>query len=219
MRLPLAALLCIGLLAALPAAAQACSRGAFDPADQPPFGGEIARLSGPLPPSLRPPGFELTAGRATAIATGALTPGGTVRRFETRTRSGPGSVRQWQVDYFDPEGKDVGQVVIQDAAACVVEKWTGEQVETKLARGYPGAVSGKVSSLWLWLPLCVLFLAPFIDPRQAAPADPPRPAGAARLQRLARLLQPREDRGLGRARLPGARLSLRADADRRLSAD
>ena len=57
-------------------------------------------------------------------------------------------------------------MVIQDAAACVVEKWTGEQVETKLARGYPGAVSGKVSSLWLWLPLCVLFLAPFIDPRR-----------------------------------------------------
>ena len=56
-------------------------------------------------------------------------------------------------------------MVIDDAAACVVEKWTGDQVETKLARGYPGAVSGKVSSLWIWLPLCVLFLAPFVDPR------------------------------------------------------
>ena len=166
MRLRLAVLLSLSVLGALPAAARACEAGSFDPADQPPFGGEISRLSGPLSPSERPPGFQLTAGRATAIATGALTPGGSVRRFEARTRTGPGSVRQWQVDYFDPAGKDVGQVVIQDGAACVVETWTGEQVETKLARGYPGAVSGKVSSLWLWLPLCVLFLAPFIDPRK-----------------------------------------------------
>jgi hypothetical protein len=166
MRLRLAVLLCLAVLAALPAAAKACEKGAFDPADQPPFGGEITRLSGPLGPSLMPPGFQLTAGRATAIATGALTPSGSVRRFEARTRTGPGSVRQWQIDYFDPSGKDVGQVVIQDAAACVVETWTGEQVETKLARAYPGAVSGKVSSLWLWLPLCLLFLAPFIDPRR-----------------------------------------------------
>jgi hypothetical protein len=166
MRLRLATLLCLGLIVALPAAAHACGTRSFEPADQPPFGGEITMLSGPLPPSVRPAGFELTAGRATAIATDALRPGGSVRRFETRTRTGPDAIRQWQVDYFDPEGKDVGQVVVDDAGACVVEKWTGEQVETKLARGYPGAVSGKVSSLWLWLPLCVLFLAPFVDPRR-----------------------------------------------------
>ena len=165
-RLRLAVLFCLGVLAALPPVARACEKGSFDPADQPPFGGEIARLSGPLAPSLRPPGFRLTAGRATAIATEALTPRGSVRSFEARTRTGPGSVRQWQIDFFDPAGKDVGQVVIQDRAACVVETWTGEQVETKLARAYPGAVSGKVSSLWLWLPLCLLFLAPFIDPRR-----------------------------------------------------
>src|SRR5262245_27314127 len=166
MRLGLAALLCLGVIAALPAAGQACSSRAFDPAEQPPFGGEATTLSAPLPPSARRAGFQLTAGRATAIATEALTPGGSVRRFETRARTGPGTVRQWQVDYFDPSGKDVGQVLIDDPGACVVEKWTGTQVETKLARGYPGAVSGRVSSLWLWLPLCVLFLAPFVDPRR-----------------------------------------------------
>ena len=57
-------------------------------------------------------------------------------------------------------------MVIDDAGACVLEKWTGTQVDTKLARGYPGAVSGKASSWWIWLPLCVLFLAPFVDPRR-----------------------------------------------------
>jgi hypothetical protein len=166
MRLPWAALTALAIAAALPAAAQACDRGAFDPADQPPFGGEITALSAPLAPGARAPGFRLTPGQATAIATESLTPSGSVRRFQTRTRTAPGLPPQWQVDYFDAGGKDIGQVVIDDAGACVIETWTGTQVDTKLARGYPGAVSGKVSSLWLWLPLCVLFLAPFVNPRR-----------------------------------------------------
>ncbi len=165
-RLPLAAAISMTILAALPAVAQACGAGSFDPADQPPFGGQTTMLSGPLAPGARIPGFRLTPGQATAIATGGLTPQGSVRRFETRSRTGRGIPRQWQVDYFDREGKDVGQVVIDDAGGCVLEKWTGTQVETKLARGYQGAVSGKVNHLWIWLPLCVLFLAPFVDPRR-----------------------------------------------------
>src|SRR5690349_22674712 len=92
------------LLLALPAAAQACTSQGFDPADQPPFGGEAAALSAPVPASQRPPGFRLTSGQATAIATEALAPAGTVRRFETRTRAG--GAKLWQVDYFDPRGKD-----------------------------------------------------------------------------------------------------------------
>jgi hypothetical protein len=165
MRGLLATLVCICLLA-LPAAAQACGTGGVDPADQPPFGGETPAVSDALPPGARPGGFQLTAGRATAIATDALAPEGSVRRFEVRARTLPGSVRQWQVDYFDPKGDDVGQVVIDDAGACVVEKWTGTQVGTKLARGYQGAVAGKVNKWWIWLPLCLLFLAPFVDPRR-----------------------------------------------------
>jgi hypothetical protein len=156
----------VGLCLLAPATAQACGTGPFDPADQPPFGGETSRLSPPLAPGVKPASFELTAGQATAIATESLTPGGSVRRFEVRTRTGPGSVRQWQVDYFDPDGKDVGQVVIDDPGRCVIESWTGTQVDTKLARGYEGAVAGKVNKWWIWLPLCVLFLVPFVDPRR-----------------------------------------------------
>ncbi len=160
------ALIAAVTLAAGPSVARACDRGSFDPADQPPFGGETVLLSDPLGPGERVPGFELTPGRATAIATGGLMPEGSVRRFETRTRTGAGLPRQWQIDYFDAGGDDVGQVVIDDSGACVVERWTGTQVDTKLARGYPGAVSGDVNHLWIWLPLCVLFLAPFVDPRR-----------------------------------------------------
>jgi hypothetical protein len=152
--------------APLSSSGSACGGSSFDPADEPPFGGQTLALSAPVAPGARPSGFDLTAGQATAIATGALVPSGSVRRFEARTRTGPGSIRQWQVDYFDPDGEDVGQVVIDDAGRCVIEKWTGTQIDTKLARGYRGAVSGKVNRWWIWLPLCVLFLAPFVDPRR-----------------------------------------------------
>ncbi len=168
----------IGLSLFAPAAAHACTPQGFDPADQPPFGGEIAALSAPIaspgPPKpghmqalveFPPAGFRLAAGEAIATATGALKPSGPVR-IEARTRIGPGPLHLWQVDYIDPGGKDVGQVVIDGGSGCVVEKWTGTQVDTKLARGYRGAVSGKVNRWWIWLPLCVLFLAPFVDPRR-----------------------------------------------------
>jgi hypothetical protein len=155
----------LAFLIAAPAA-MACNPGSSNPADQPPFGGQTTTLSRPLAAGARIPAFELTPGQATAIATDALTPRGSVRRFESRTRTGSGIPRQWQVDYFDAAGKDVGQVVIDDAGGCVLETWTGSQVETKLARGYQGAVAGKVNRWWIWLPLCLLFLAPFVDPRR-----------------------------------------------------
>jgi Glycosyltransferase family 87 len=167
MRLPLVALIALAALAA-PAAAHACDPGSFDPADQPPFGGQTTTLSAPLPSRASVPGFKLAPGSATRLAAAALfAPGNNPPSArETRTRTGPGLPRQWQVDFFDSGGTDVGQVVIDDTGACVVEKWTGAQVETKLARGYHGAVSGAVNHLWIWLPLCVLFLAPFVDPRR-----------------------------------------------------
>ena len=37
----------------------------------------------------------------------------------------------------------------------------------------------------IWIPLALLFLAPFVDPRRPVPPAPPRPAGAALLRRRA----------------------------------
>ena len=72
---------------------------------------------------------------------------------------------RWQVDY-DDGGTDVAQVVIDDATGEVVEAWRNQQVEVKLARGYEGAVAGNVSEAWIWIPLCLLFVLPFFDPRR-----------------------------------------------------
>src|ERR671931_937755 len=35
-----------------------------------------------------------------------------------------------------------------------------------MARGYPGAFGRKINSPWVWIPLTLLFIVPFIDPRR-----------------------------------------------------
>ena len=48
----------------------------------------------------------------------------------------------------------------------MLEQWTGFQVAWTMARGYRGAFGEHVNALYVWLPLCLLFLLPFIDWRR-----------------------------------------------------
>src|SRR5271166_1117722 len=74
---------------------------------------------------------------------------------------------QWQVSYFSRNGKkEIGQVIIDDLSGKVVEQWTGFQVAWTMARGYPGAFGRHVNALYVWLPLCVLFILPFFNFRR-----------------------------------------------------
>jgi hypothetical protein len=73
----------------------------------------------------------------------------------------------WQVSYFARGGKkEIGQVIIDDVSGRVLEQWTGFQIAWSMARGYPGAFGRHVNSLYVWLPLCLLFLLPFVNPRR-----------------------------------------------------
>jgi len=94
-------------------------------------------------------------------------------------RSHPGATRtafvkgpdRWQVSYYGrPHGrapaKEIAQVEIDDRSGAVLEHWTGFQVAWTMARGYSGAFGRKAGALYVWLPLCVLFLAPFVTPRR-----------------------------------------------------
>ena len=77
-----------------------------------------------------------------------------------------GPVR-WQVSFYDRTGKrEIGQVLIDDATGGVLEAWTGPQVAWTMARGYKGAFGRKVNAVYLWIPLLVLFVVPFLDPRR-----------------------------------------------------
>jgi hypothetical protein len=74
---------------------------------------------------------------------------------------------QWQVSYFTLGGKkEIGLVIISDLSGRVLEQWTGFQVAWTMARGYPGAFGRHVNSLYIWLPLCVLFMLPFVNFRK-----------------------------------------------------
>jgi hypothetical protein len=94
-------------------------------------------------------------------------------------RSHPGATRtaflkgrdRWQVSYYarrrrGASPKEIAQVEIHDRSGHVLEHWTGFQVAWTMARGYPGAFGRKAAALYVWLPLCLLFLAPFVTPRR-----------------------------------------------------
>jgi hypothetical protein len=123
----------------------------------------------PVPASNTPPaGRRLSANQVLAIA-GAL-PKMRAARREYRGSYGGAYLKlpfHWQVSYFSRNGKkEIGQVIIDDASGRVLEQWTGFQVPWSMARGYPGAFGRHVNALYIWLPLCVLFLLPFIDFRR-----------------------------------------------------
>ncbi len=143
------------------------SAGAPDPADQPPFGGA------PAPPVVDHPrseparaGFSLSPAQALALAEATDEVKAERAKRELKARVGTGGEERWEVRFFDSGGEDRALVVIDDQSGSVVEAWTGHQVGTPLARGYDGAVAGIANKPWIWVPLCLLFLAPFFDPRR-----------------------------------------------------
>ena len=158
-RIPALALLVLGLLAS-PA------RAADDPAEQSPFGGELPpRLVKPASQTVPPPGFEVSAAEAIEIA-------GATAAVRDELAESPGAkpvarVRadRWQVGYED-DGTEVAQVIVDGGDGSVDEAWRDFQVDTPLARGYENAIAQKVNAPWIWLPLCVLFVVPFFDPRR-----------------------------------------------------
>ena len=74
-------------------------------------------------------------------------------------------VGRWQVSFFR-DGREVVQVQVDDRSGAVIEQWSGDQVAWTMARGYPGAFGRKLNAPYVWIPLCVLFLAPFVDVRR-----------------------------------------------------
>lgn len=123
----------------------------------------------PVPNSdVPPPGRRLSANRVLAIARA-------LRKMRAVRAKYPGSYGgaylkgplHWQVSFFSKQGaKEIGQVIVDDASARVLEQWTGFQIAWSMARGYPGAFGRHVNALYIWLPLCLLFLLPFVDPRR-----------------------------------------------------
>ena len=115
---------------------------------------------------------------------------------------------------FFRDGDEVVQVHVDDRSGAIVEQWSGDQVAWRMARGYEGAFGRKLNAPYVWIPLCLLFLAPFFDLR---------PFRLLHLDLLVMLafgvshfFFNRGEIGLGPARLPGAALPPGSHAGRRV---
>ena len=73
--------------------------------------------------------------------------------------------RRYEISY-DTSDRAVADVHIDGVTGEVIEAWTGPQASMLLARGYTPSVGGALNKSYIWLPLALLFVAPFVDPRR-----------------------------------------------------
>src|SRR4051794_23143850 len=147
--------------AAQPAGAQTAPTGGEQAANAALPGRTVATS-----PLVKPPGFDITAGRAAKIA--ARVPEarkelarGPLQR-EVSVPDYLGDSHRWVVTY-SRDGTGVVEVHVDGRSGRVLEVWTGPQVDFLLARPWDDNVGGSINSAWIWIPLCLLFLAPFFD--------------------------------------------------------
>ncbi|MGH2913964.1 MAG: hypothetical protein ACRDMX_03145 [Solirubrobacteraceae bacterium] len=79
------------------------------------------------------------------------------------TRGAP----NWQVSWFSDArpAKEILQVYVDDDTGGVTQVWAGFQIAWTMARGYPGAFGRQVNAWYVWIGLCLLFMAPFLSRR------------------------------------------------------
>ncbi len=80
-------------------------------------------------------------------------------------RADIGDDRIWTVSFYDGDTV-VADVLIDDGTGLVKEVRIGPQVAWQMARGYDGAFGRSLNKPYVWLPLCLLFLAPFVEVRR-----------------------------------------------------
>jgi hypothetical protein len=116
-----------------------------------------------------PKGFRLDAAQVERIAAANS-------KVRAELRGHPGAIPyeytkgpgQWQVSWFSTgrNQSELMQVYLDDATGQVTQVWTGFQVAWSMARGYPGAFGRRVNAWYVWVPLCLLFFAPFVPWRR-----------------------------------------------------
>jgi Glycosyltransferase family 87 len=130
-----------------------------------PAAAQGADLTTPESQTVPPRFFDRSARQAIAIASRADKVRDERRDGRLKPVAYTKGAGRWQVSFF--RGKvERAQVLIDDRSGAVLEQWTGPQVAWTMARGYPGAFGRKLNAPYVWIPLCLLFLAPFVDPRR-----------------------------------------------------
>ncbi|HEX4032958.1 MAG TPA: glycosyltransferase 87 family protein [Solirubrobacteraceae bacterium] len=124
-----------------------------------------ATSTSPLGPPLTPPP-PVSSARAEAIAQRLPTVRAAERAHPKHFAQVTSPVSgQWQVAFYSHDQEFI-QVLVSQSDGRVLGVYTGLKIAWTMARGYPGAFGRHVNSLFVWLPLCFLFLAPFFDWRR-----------------------------------------------------
>ncbi|HEY3774394.1 MAG TPA: hypothetical protein VGL69_15440 [Solirubrobacteraceae bacterium] len=119
-----------------------------------------------------PVGYHHTAVQVLAIARQSPVAKAELRKHPTLvayeyTKGAP----EWQVSWFTPpktgkSQRELVQVYVNDDTGRVTQAWTGFQVAWTMARGYDGAFGRIVNAWYIWLPVCLMFVLPFIPWRR-----------------------------------------------------
>ena len=68
--------------------------------------------------------------------------------------------------WYSQGGAERAVAKVDLRTGAILEQWTGHQVAWEMARGYEGDFGRSFNSPWVLIPLGLLFLAPFLDPRR-----------------------------------------------------
>jgi hypothetical protein len=71
----------------------------------------------------------------------------------------------WGISYLSGADK-LADVTVDGRTGRVIEAWQGTQAAWVMARGHHGYFGKRFDAWYIWLPLCLLFVAPFFDPRR-----------------------------------------------------
>jgi hypothetical protein len=140
-------LLVVGIVAAFPAAAAA---------DQPVS--PTYDAAGSLDKA--PPGFTTTGNEAKAIAERTQIVKDAKAKHPDLLVAAFVEGNHWSIDFY--RGRYVRAEVLVSGDGRVLGAWKGLAARTYYSRGHFGAIFDHV---WVWLPFGILFLVPFVDPR------------------------------------------------------
>jgi hypothetical protein len=124
----------------------------------------------PTPPSRlpgTPDGFEVNAREALRVADREAVVAEQAERYgPLETAIEVTDDGAWQVGYKRDTGTEVAQVKVAGITGEVREAWTGHQVAWPMARGYDGQFGHVLNAPYVWIPLCLIFVAGLVDWRR-----------------------------------------------------
>ena len=121
-----------------------------------------AILSTNIPSTLGPP--RLDAHTAEELAARSSSLRAWIGQYPgVRASATLGDDRVWTISYLDRNGDEVAEARINDTSMTMTGLRTGPQVGWELARGEPQSYGRLANKWWVFLPLCLLFLAGLAD--------------------------------------------------------